>query len=354
MKYFSSFFYNKNSNIYVDVDRYINMFATSSFISQKNFKDFYFYTQSDLTNKMSNKFIAFNNIKIFKINNFFKFNSFWPYSKIVSAQHVNGPFCSIDVDLFLWNPEKLINNQNDFFFCSVNNNPKEFISSKPHGLGLKILKELNVVPESLKDVSEENIDFPIFNLSIFQCKRYDIFEKYLNELELLLLKSNLIDDYVNNNPIIGNNSTSTAISCALEELLVSKIIHDNKCSYDSYYNNDNYELLSKKFPLKDSDFDKDKIYCTHLGFSKSSPHSIQYIDLIYNEIYNKNLTINKYLEKFFDSDFDSNSKLIPYNNDLYYDFISEKNTGGGCSACKLRRLKSKYYELLYNRIFQTI
>lgn len=274
MNYFSC--YSKNEMyVYSDLAKYAKMISLSSFLLQKNLKDFSFYCDNTSFKTLQNYIINESNIKLIKQTLPKQIPSaFWSYPKIHTANRFDSPFCCFDIDLLLWDSSFLQKQSKDFFFpCPDTIKDNKIIIPTIH-----FLKSKGLLPERLMNVDFSNPNFTMFNFGFIGCNNTKIFKKYYNEvMDFFGDKKPLeIDEILLENKITDTRRAVNAFSVVIEQVLLSKIIHDEKASVNFIYPDISSTM---EFPFDNSRY---KVYFTHLMRQKRYPHIRDYLNHIYD------------------------------------------------------------------------
>jgi hypothetical protein len=286
MKFLSSFFYNINAPC--DIDNYCKIISLSSYISKKNFNDFNLYLDNNSFNYL-NKFLHPSVLSsvILKPESKNNLDFFWAYNKLLYNYNIKSKFCSIDIDCFIWLKNKIVECNSDFMFYSIDK-PNEDHNNPYYKIGFDALNHINCLPDSFKKYDSfpcnlKYLDFTIYNMGILLCNNFEIYEKYMNELNKTLENSQKINKFVNENKYVGSYSVSQSVTIFLEQILLSKVVHDNKCSIETVY-----KYFNKGFAFPSRVVDLSNIPITHLMGSKKNDYAKSMVDQLYNKIIKTN------------------------------------------------------------------
>lgn len=293
MQYLSSF-YKSPYYVYANPAKYAKMIYCGATISDNLFPNFKLVmdenSQATLFNGLEEAYFETTVAPTQDSS----FDFFWAYSKILANMSVGGQFCNLDSDLFIWNKD-VIRDDCDFFFYSLDiprGNPA-FVNPF-YEVGYRILKNADALPAILEGSFENKVfNFPIYNFGITKCNNFAAYEYYFDILSEVMKKSEKITELAKSNrhPLahLGSSTTSyTCVTSLLEQILMSKVIHDKKLDvltiYPSYSD-------GQYFPKSKEDIKNTPV--THLMHRKQTPKGLSEIEELYSNVVKGNFTLFK-------------------------------------------------------------
>lgn len=371
MKYFSSYINTVKNAFDEDVS---NILKTTLHFFNKNIDNFEFQTTLDYLgyiNSLCEEKCHVKEIENLSENPFKDFKYIWKWPKYFSCYNQTEPFCYFDNDIILYSLDPINSKSEDFIFFSeyfnYSINPSLLKSQYLNSFskGISVLKSINALPPSLKDVNFEIPNYRIYNSSLFLCRNVSVYSQYIKEMtdSLKIFTENKFKIFESNPDSNFINSILISVSEIYDSLLLSKIVQDSGLSISSLYPNYNNAVGLPN--------DKKNVYISHMGFLKNDPSFLKDLSKM-NDIISKNqVSVNNQrdfssnfsvppvkkseistsenvlkpsdLESFFTG---NNLDIFQDGQNLYQSYLKEINNPSGCSACAKNRIKRKYASLI--------
>lgn len=264
MIYCSSILHNRNY-AYSDIYKYLDMIKLHNLLCKKNFNNDHVFFSCKGTSDLLLK----NGIKNSLIDDFVDHDFFWSYFKLYTSSLVKRPFCSIDIDCFVWNSDVLKNlDEYDFAFYSIDSPIGDTLSRhyRLYCRGINILREITSKDHFDFYSHGKSFGFNSYNFGILLCNDIHVYNDYFNKLSAILSDIN-IDLFRYSVP------NCISVSIVLEQLLLSKIIFEKKSKVKCIYPSIKYGM---RFPINK---DKD-LPVTHLMSMKKNKNVMNFIKKI--------------------------------------------------------------------------